>query len=176
MDDFGFLDNFTSSFSLDLALLVLHYVLLPLITENLQHSFRVTILSQIHTRLAIFNLQFLVRGAVLAVAWAGLVAGAGVAEGVARLMLVTRPGGGRLVGQDLCHLPVLQRTLPPTCTRETLMLHCYDDCVTFIISSLLIGKLGRNNFDHSQPIRIPMFKRFQLGKILLYYLRLCRIL
>lgn len=174
MDDFGFLDNFTSSFSLDLALLVLHYVLLPLITENLQHSFRVTILSQIHTRLAIFNLQFLVRGAVLAVAWAGLVAGVGVAEGVARLMLVTRPGGGRLVGQDLCLYS--SGHSHRTCTRETLMLHCYDDCVTFIISSLVIRKLGRNNFDHSQPIRIPMFKRFQIGKILLYYLRLCRIL
>ena len=36
--------------------------------------------------------------------------------------------GGREAGWPR-PLPVLQRTLPPTCTRETLMLHSYDDCV-----------------------------------------------
>ena len=85
--------------------------------------------------------------------------------------------GGREAGWPR-PLPVLQRTLPPHLYQGNVNapLHCYDDCVTFIISSLVIRKLGRNNFDHSQPIRIPMFKRFQIGKILLYYLRLCRIL
>ena len=55
-----------------------------------------------------------------------------------------------------------------------LLLPCYDHytmevstkCVTFIISSLVIGKLDCNNVDHCQPVKFTVFKRFQQGETL----------